>query len=182
MIIKGKFIYLKTLNIRDSKFIYNLRKKKNVSLFLHKPPKSINFQKSWIINNLKDKKSLDFVIFRKKNKQKLGTICFDNIKKNSAEWGRWISLGNIIENIESVILLLNFGFNKLNLKKIYSLTNVKNKKVVNFHNNTTALYGGIIKLDSKNKKDKMVTVKYSFTKKRFKDFKKKFIFMTESIQ
>lgn len=182
MIIKGKFVSLKSIDIKDAQFIYNLRKKKNISLFLHKPPKSINFQKKWIQNNLKNKKSLDFIILRKLNKKRIGTICFDNIRNNTAEWGRWISLGNIIENIESVILLLSFGFNNLKLNKIYSLTNIKNKKVINFHKNTLASNEGLFKLQSKKKNDKMVTQKYSFNKKKFKDFKKKFNIMTELIQ
>ena len=55
MIINGKFVYLKSLSIKDSLFIYNLRKQKKISLYLHKPPKSINHQKNWITNNIKNK-------------------------------------------------------------------------------------------------------------------------------
>ena len=178
MKIKGKFIYLKKIVISDANFIYRLRKKKNISLFLHNPPKSLCAQKKWMISNIKNKRNLDFIILSKKNNKKIGTIALNNITKKDAEWGRWISQGNIIENIESVIVLLDFGFKHLNLINLYSLTNKKNKKVVNFHKNTTALNKGTIKSFFLIRNKKIDAIKFSFNKKRFKLFKKKFQIMT----
>ena len=182
MLIKGKFVHLKKISLKDDVFIYNLRNKKNVSNYLHSPPKSINEQKKWISNNIRNIETLDFIICRNKDKKKIGTIAFDKISKFNAEWGRWISQGNIFENIESVIILLDYGFNSLKLKNIFSLTNKDNIKVVNFHKNTPALYKGTIKsffkINNKNKD----AIKYSFNKKRFDIFKKKFESMSESIQ
>jgi len=178
MKIKGKFIYLKKIVISDANFIYRLRKKKNISLFLHNPPKSLCAQKKWMISNIKNKRNLDFIILSKKNNKKIGTIALNNITKKDAEWGRWISQGNIIENIESVIVLLDFGFNHLNLIKIYSLTNKKNKKVINFHKNTTALNKGVIKSHFLIRNKKVDAIKFIFSKKRFELFKKKFQIMT----
>ena len=135
-----------------------------------------------MIKNIKDKKTLDFIIIKKRNNKRIGTIAFDKITKFNAEWGRWISQGNTIENIESVILLLNFGFKKLKLRSIYSLTNRKNIKVVNFHKNTTALFKGIKRSFFLINNKKVDALKYSFNKKRFYLFKKKFMTMIESIQ
>ena len=182
MLIKGKFVYLKKINLKDDKFIYNLRNKKNISKYLHSPPKSINDQRKWISNNIRNIETIDFIICRNKNNKKIGTIAFDKINKSNAEWGRWISQGNIFENIESVIILLNYGFNSLKLKDIYSLTNRDNVKVINFHKNTSALYKGTIKSFFKINNRRKDAIKYSFDKKRFNDFKKKFKFMIESIQ
>ena len=182
MQINGKFIYLKRINIKDANFIYKLRRKKNIGLYLHKPPISINFQKRWILKNLQNKKVLDFVIYRKKKNKKLGTIAFDKITRLHAEWGRWISQGNIVENIEAVIVLLDYGFNIIGLKNIYSLTNKDNNKVVNFHKNTTAKYEGIIKSLFRINNKKVDAVKFNFNKKRFNNFKRKFSSMIELIQ
>ena len=182
MLIKGKFIYLKKISLNDDKFIYYLRNKKSISNYLHSPPKSINDQKKWISNNIRNIKTLDFIICRNKDKKKIGTIAFDKINKFNAEWGRWISQGNTFENIESVIILLNYGFNTLKLKNIYSLTNKDNIKVINFHKNTSALYKGIIKSFFKINNKKKDAIKYEFNKKRFDSFKKKFRSMIESIQ
>ena len=181
MIINGKFVYLKSLSIKDSFFIYNLRKQKKISLYLHKPPKSINHQKNWITNNIKNKDTLDFIIVNKKTRKRIGTIGLDKIKKLSAEWGRWISIGKTHENIEAILILLNYGFYKINLKEIYSLTNINNKKVVNFHKNTNSIYKGIKKSLFLINNKKIDAVKYSFTKRKFKEFRKRFGLISQSI-
>ena len=172
MQIKGKFVYLKKISLTDDKFIYYLRKKKNISNYLHSPQKSIKDQKKWISNNIRNIETLDFIICRNKDKKKIGTIAFDKINKFNAEWGRWISQGNIFENIESVIILLNYGFSYLKLKNIYSLTNKDNIKVVNFHTNTPALYKGTIKSFYKIKNKEKDAIKYNFNKKSFVILKK----------
>ncbi len=182
MKIYGKYIYLKSISVSDSKFTYNLRKNRINSLYLHEPPKSIIDQKKWIKKNIKNKKNFDFIIIDKKKNKKIGTIALNNVTKSQAEWGRWISRGNMIQNIEPVILLLNYGFKRLNLLKIYSLTNVENKKVISFHKNTPAIYNGIIKSFFFIKNKKTNAVKYTFTKKRLMIFEKKFNFMTQLIQ
>ena len=181
MKINGKSVYLKSLSIKDSYFIYNLRKKKKISLYLHSPPEKIKDQKNWIKDNIKKKETLDFVIICKKTQKKIGTIGFDKINKLSAEWGRWISLGSTIQNIEAIIILLNYGFNNLKLKKIYSLTNKNNNKVVNFHRKTTAKYDGVKKSLFLINKKKVDAVKYTFTKKKFKEFENNFNFISQSI-
>ena len=180
MIIKGNFVYLKSLSIKDSYFIYNLRKKKKISKYLHSPPNSVYDQIKWIKNNIKKKDTLDFVIISKENNKRIGTIGFDKIKKTNAEWGRWISLGTTIQNIEATIILLKYGFERLKLKDIYSLTNINNRKVVNYHKNTTAKYNGIIKSFFLINNKKTDAVKFTFTKKNFLEFKKKFYFISES--
>ena len=181
MKINGKFIFLKKMSLSDANFIYRLRKKKDISLYLHNPPKTLALQKIWMIKNIKDKKTSDFIIIKKKNNKKIGTIAFDKITRFNAEWGRWISQGNTIENIESVIVLLNYGFKKLKLRNIYSLTNKKNIKVINFHKNTTAFFQGTKKSFFLINNKKVDALKYSFNKKRFNLFKKKFMIMIESI-
>ena len=182
MKINGKFVYLRSLSIKDSKFIFNLRKIKNISYYLHQPPKTLKDQKVWSENNIKDKKTKDFIIVSKKKNKKIGTIALNNINLNQAEWGRWISVGSSIENVEASILLINYGFQKLKLKKIYSLTNINNKKIINYHKNTPAKYDGVIVSLYIIKNKKTNAAKYSFGKKDFAKFKKSFYFMTQSIQ
>ena len=182
MKISGNFIYLKKIKISDALFTYNLRQIKSNSLYLHNPPININDQKKWITNNIKNKTSLDFIIYNISNNRKIGTIAFTNITKKHAEWGRWICNGNTIQNIESALTLLNYGFKKLKLKKIYSLTNVNNKKVVNFHSKSFAKYKGLIKSKFFIKNKKTDAANYEFNLTRLKHFKAKFKIMTQSTQ
>ena len=182
MKILGKTIILKSIDINDSIFIYKLRRRKKISNYLHKPPQSIFNQRAWIKKNLSNKNVKDFIIIDKKNNKKIGTIAFDNIKNKYAEWGRWICTGNSYQNIEAVVLLLDYGFKKLKLNNIYSLTNYNNKSVVNFHKSTNAKYSGYLKSYFIIKNKKTDAVKYSFNIKNFKSFKKNFDIMTQSIQ
>ena len=54
MKIIGKFIYLKKINVTDASFIFKLRNKKDISEFLHKPPRSVTAQKKWIMINIRN--------------------------------------------------------------------------------------------------------------------------------
>ena len=70
MKINGKFVSLRSLSIKDSKFIFNLRKIKKISYYLHQPPNTLKDQKVWSENNIKDKKTKDFIIVSKKKIKK----------------------------------------------------------------------------------------------------------------
>ena len=62
----------------------------------------------------------------------IGTVSIYNIFEKEAELGRWVSLGNALENMESVYLLHKWAFEKLDLEMIYTKTLTLNHKVVNF--------------------------------------------------
>ena len=179
MKINGKYVYLKSLELNDCKYIFNLRKLKKISQYLNDPPKKISDQILWIKNNIKNINTLDFLIYDKYNQKRIGTIGFNDInkKKSLAEWGRWICTGTSLQNIESAIILLDYGFNKLKFKRIYSLTNSKNRKVLNFHKRSKAKF----KREIKNKYiilgKSVSAISYEFDKKRFLAFKKRFNFM-----
>ena len=179
MKITGKHIYLKPITVNDSKFIFNLRKIKKISLYLNNPPKKLSDQIVWVKKNITNEKTLDFLICDKNNNKKIGTIGFNDINKSNsiAEWGRWICTGTTLQNIESAITLLDYGFNKLKFKRIYSLTNSKNRKVLNFHKRSKAKF----KREIKNKYiilgKSVSAISYEFDKKRFLAFKKRFNFM-----
>ncbi len=176
MKINGKYVYLKSLELNDCKYIFNLRKLKKISQYLNDPPKKISDQILWIKNNIKNINTLDFLIYDKYNQKRIGTIGFNDInkKKSLAEWGRWICTGTSLQNIESAIILLDYGFNKLKFKRIYSLTNSKNKKVLNFHKGTKAIF----KCEITNKYiilgKPVSAIRYEFDKRRFLAFKKRF--------
>ena len=60
MKITGKHIYLKPITVNDSKFIFNLRKIKKISLYLNNPPKKLSDQIVWVKKNITNEKTLDF--------------------------------------------------------------------------------------------------------------------------
>ena len=176
MMLVGKTILLRDINTKDSKFITSIRKKKNISRYLNSPPKDINYQLMWTRENIKNEKTRDFIILNKK-KRKIGTIALNdiNFKKKNAEWGRWICSGNSYQSIESFLLLAKYSFYKLNLKSIYSLTNINNNKVLNFHVRAGGKYNGIIKNKYLMRGKKIHAVKYTYNKKNYLKLKKKFL-------
>ena len=182
MILVGKTILLRNININDSKFITSIRKKKNISKHLNNPPKNIKHQLKWTRENIKNKKTRDFIILNKK-KGKIGTIALNDIdfKNKNAEWGRWICLGNSYPSIESFLLLSRYAFYKLNLKNIYSLTNINNNKVLNFHIRAGGKYNGIIKNKYLMRGKKIHAAKYTYNKENYLKLKEKFLRTFRSI-
>ena len=88
MKISGKFVLLKKMNLNDADFIYNLIKKKDISLYLHNPPKSLSFQKKWMMNNIKDKVKNDIDASKHTRKKNLLTAldkAFDELN-TSTDW------------------------------------------------------------------------------------------------
>lgn len=142
-IIKGKFINLRPVEISDAEFILRLRLDENLSKFVNKVSSDVELQKKWIANQISRENDYYFII-EDKFSIMLGTISLYNIDCTSGEFGRWISIGSAIQNIESVILLHNFGFYDLNLELIHSNTVVENLRVISFHKSFGATLTDII--------------------------------------
>lgn len=128
----GKWISLRLATLDDASFIVTLRNKERNNLFINKTTSCINKQIEWMKDESKDKASYYFIILDNKGIS-IGTISLYNIDKTTAEFGRWICNGSPIESLESALLIHEFAFDKLLLKKVYTRTLADNHKVVNFH-------------------------------------------------
>lgn len=130
--IIGKYSKLRSVKTEDAEFILSLRLNDKLNKYINKVDNDIKKQEEWI--NLQQQREGDyyFLILNLDN-QPLGTISLYNIKENNAEFGRWVSKGNMIINIESAILIHKFAFEDLNLDLVYTNTMAENKQVVNFH-------------------------------------------------
>ena len=121
MKISGNFIYLKKIKISDALFTYNLRQIKSNSIYLHNPPKSIRDQKNWIINNIKNKTSLDFVIYNISNNRKIGAIGL-KIVRNVSMHGFSLNVNNDLEMYNS---FTPCGMENLNVTSLGEKTQIK---------------------------------------------------------
>ena len=130
--VNGTFIYLRSVLEKDAEFILRLRLDERLNKYLSKVNNNLEKERAWI----REHKALDndfyFLIVRKDD-EPLGTISLYNIKGSEGEFGRWVSVGNAAENLESVLLLHDFGFYTLDLDLIYSKTVKENVRVLNFH-------------------------------------------------
>ena len=123
---------LRSVQIKDAEFILSLRLDGDLNQYLNKVDDDVSKQEEWITRQMQSDGDYYFII-ESKSGESLGTISLYNINEQHAEFGRWISKGGAVQNIESVILLHGFGFESLGLNKIYSRTAVENKKVLGFH-------------------------------------------------
>jgi len=130
--IYGKLIDLRSVNQDDASFILNLRLNENLNKYINKISGSIEEQIAWI--NQQQSRNDDFYfIIQRKDGTPIGTISLYHIEGRIGEFGRWVSVGNPFENLESVILLYDFGFYNLNLDTIYSEIVRENIRVINFN-------------------------------------------------
>ena len=130
--LEGQFIKLRSFLESDAEFILKLRLDCALNKYLNKVDNDLEKQILWIKEQQKRENDFYFIIERKSGLP-IGTISLYNIKELEGEFGRWVSIGNTVENVESVLLLHDFGFYKMNLDLIYSETVKENEKVLNFH-------------------------------------------------
>jgi len=130
--ILGKVCQLTPIVLSDAEFICMLRNNPQNNRFLSSTDYiTVDMQKKWLEKNSKTG-DYYFKIYNIVKNVDVGTISLYNIHDNSAEFGRYICNDSICA-IESVLLLLRFGFAKLGLNTIYCLTAVDNQKVWKQH-------------------------------------------------
>ncbi len=131
-IIHGKLVDLRSVTENDAAFILRLRLDDNLNKYINKVNDSIEEQVAWIAKQ-RDRDGDFYFIIQKKDETPIGTISLYHIDDKMGEFGRWVSVGNPFENVESVILLYDFGFYILNLNTIYSEIVRENNRVINFN-------------------------------------------------
>lgn len=148
----GKCVNLRPVTLDDASFIVSLRNKERNALHINKTSSSITKQIEWMKDELKDKSSYYFIILNKKETP-IGTISLYNIKNSFSEFGRWICEGSSLESLESALIIHEFAFNKLLMKKVYTRTLADNYKVVNFHRKFGAKVSKLPYLDPEHNKE-----------------------------
>ncbi|EHC5633084.1 GNAT family N-acetyltransferase [Campylobacter coli] len=125
---------LRMVNINDADFIIYIRTEDlERNRYIHPISCDIQKQKEWIKQYLKKDNDYYFIIENKINGKPEGLISIYNIEHSKAEWGRWILQKGSLASFESVLLIFEVAFQKLNLNEIYCRTIADNKPVVEFH-------------------------------------------------
>lgn len=137
MLLIGKNINLRTVEIEDAEFIYEMRQNQERTKYLSKVIGTVVSQKEWIENykkREKEEKEFYFVI-ESKDKEKLGLVRMYDFKEDSFCWGSWLIKEDAPKTtaIESALQIYEFGFYKLGFKKSHFDVRIGNDKVVAFH-------------------------------------------------
>jgi RimJ/RimL family protein N-acetyltransferase len=137
MIIYGKNINMRTVEINDAEFIYTIRQNEAKTKYLSKVNGNVEVQKEWIANykqREEDRKEFYFVI-ESKNEQKLGLVRMYDFQNDSFCWGSWLIKEDALKTtaIESALQIYEFGFYGLKFEKSHFDVRKGNDKVVAFH-------------------------------------------------
>ena len=132
-VIKGKYIDLRAVTVDDAKFIIDLRNDELKNQYIHTTSDDVDLQKEWIRRQICREGDYYFVICGKDGSNiGLASVYNLDLEKREAEFGRWISWGNALQNSESVILAFDFAFKQLGVDSIYVRVMKENRKVINF--------------------------------------------------
>ena len=137
MLLNGKNINFRTVEVEDAEFIYNMRQNENKTKYLSKVTGDVKSQKEWIKNykqREENKKEFYFVI-ESKNEEKLGLVRMYDFKDDSFCWGSWLIKEDAPKTtaIESALQIYEFGFYTLGFKKSHFDVRKGNDKVIAFH-------------------------------------------------
>jgi RimJ/RimL family protein N-acetyltransferase len=130
--ISGIKTILKAIKISDALDICGLRNNEANNIYLSSQLQiNVEQQEEWI-NEYLSRKDGEYFVIHNLDAKIVGTISLYNASNDSAEFGRYIC-NNPINAIESEFLLLKYGFESLNLNRIYCKTVFANTKVWNQH-------------------------------------------------
>ena len=137
MVIIGKNIHLRTVEIEDAEFIFSMRQNQNKTKYLSKVTGTVDSQKEWIKNykqREEEKKEFYFVI-ESKDKEKLGLVRMYDFQDESFCWGSWLIKEDAPKTtaIESALQIYEFGFYSLGFERSHFDVRKGNDKVIAFH-------------------------------------------------
>ena len=139
--ISGTTVDLRSANPSDAEFTIELRQDPVITRFLPRVEHSVEEQIEWI-NASREKENEYFFIICNKKGERLGTISVYDIKDDHAESGRLASFGNPVENMEAILLNMDFAFNRLGLEYVLANTMVQNTKVVKINEKFGTVFTG----------------------------------------
>ena len=137
MLLEGKNINLRTVEIEDADFIYTMRQNRKKTKYLSKVTGTVDSQKEWIKNykQREDEEKEFYFIIESKNKDKFGLVRIYDLKNDSFCWGSWLIKEDTPKTtaIESALQIYEFGFYKLGFEKSHFDVRKGNDKVIAFH-------------------------------------------------
>lgn len=171
MLICGKNINLRTVEIEDAEFIFSMRQNQNKTKYLSKVTGIVESQKEWIKNykqREENKKEFYFVI-ESKDKEKLGLVRMYDFQDDSFCWGSWLIKEDAPKTaaIESALQIYEFGFYNLGFEKSHFDVRKGNDKVIAFHQRFGAK---IIDEDELDYFFNFTKIDYKITKERYKRY------------
>ncbi|QIR75449.1 GNAT family N-acetyltransferase [Sulfurospirillum diekertiae] len=137
MMLVGKNIIMRTVEVEDAEFVFTMRQNKTKTKYLSVVTGTIETQKEWIINykQRENQKEEFYFVIESKDKEKLGLVRIYDFQHNSFSWGSWLIKEDAPKTtaIESALQIYEFGFYELNFENSHFEVQKRNDKVIAFH-------------------------------------------------
>jgi RimJ/RimL family protein N-acetyltransferase len=134
--LKNTPIRFELAEIKDARFIVDLRSNPKFNRFLSHVSSNIEDQEKWLCDYKKrEAAGLEYYFIIKNNNIPCGTIRIYDFQSNSFSWGSWILNENktFSAALESALFIYQFGFEKKGFRQSHFDVRKENKKVIQFH-------------------------------------------------
>ena len=120
-VIQGKSVYLKSAQMCDLEFTYEIRQDRERTKYMHQVNKGLETQRKWLEKQLMRPGDIFLIVYDKAG-ERIGTNSIYHIDGENAtgEIGRTILNGNPIQNLEANVLSYEFAFYELGLEVLYA--------------------------------------------------------------
>lgn len=129
-IIRGKTVQLRSLEEQDAEITFKMRNDSEKNRFLNSPPVSVEAQKKYIAKQRQKPDDYYFLIEDLAGNP-IGMKGFSDYKPEdrTIESGRFMGFGNQVQNLEALILSIDFAFDILGCERIIMTVLEKNKNM-----------------------------------------------------
>lgn len=132
-ILEGKYVNLKSVMEEDAEFTLSLRQDPKLTKYLPYLDITLEQQKKWIRKQQEDPTDYFFAVFDKRG-SRIGTQGVYNIESDTAEGGRLaMRSSDPFQIFESGLLLSDFIFYELKIKKTKGFIYAGNKRAVRYN-------------------------------------------------
>ena len=169
--VDGKYISIRAVEKNDADFIIKIRNDETKNQFLHKTSTDIDAQYEWIEKQRQRDGDYYFII-SSQDGSPVGLASLYDYEKETGkiQFGRWISWGDALQNVETVILLFDLAFSKLGVSEIYMMVEEENKQVRNFWKRFGGQHYGLVN-EGESLQDKTVITSDDYADIRKKNIK-----------
>lgn len=139
-VLSGELVQLVPVEDEHAQFTRQIRSDPELTQFIPALHNTLQEQRAWIARQ-REKDGDYFYIIADKAGQPLGTVAVYDIdaENDRCEFGRYISRGNALQNVEAAILLLDYIFAE-HAGCVDFMNDQRNKKINSFWKRFGALY------------------------------------------
>lgn len=127
-IITGLTVKLRAVTPEDAEVTYKMRTDKDKVKYMHQIHGTVEDQRNYILRQREKKDDYLFLVLDNQD-HIIGMRGIYNVTEDSAESGRTIGYGDAFQNMEALLLGIDFAFDVLKVKKVYMDAAVNNHSV-----------------------------------------------------